>query len=279
MMNSTEAGEASFTYDKEDTATVANEQEIMYSLILCDSGLGAGSIAHSQGLESAYQNGFVAQSQESLKRYIELVLHQSICQALPFVESSQAVGNRLSQQWGDRSEHWNHGMRTMMAIESHCSAVFAGSAVANRASISQGKCLLRVVKDAFVEHKHILRALYDEIDGTRLMGHYAPVFGLICGVLKMSRHLTPLLFLRSIVRDLVSSATRLSIVGPLEGARVQVEMINTTLNMLKANRVAEDDIVHNQQVETRYLESCQSSSILDILQSKHDILYTRLFNS
>ena len=125
MMNSTEAGEASFTYDKEDTATVANEQEIMYSLILCDSGLGAGSIAHSQGLESAYQNGFVAQSQESLKRYIELVLYQSICQALPFVESSHAVGNRLSQQWGDRSELWNHGMRTIMAIESHCSAIFA----------------------------------------------------------------------------------------------------------------------------------------------------------
>ena len=256
-----------------------SEQEMMYSFVLCDSGLGAGNIAHSQGLESAYQNGFVIQSSESLKSYIELVMHQTIHQALPFVDSTQSIGSRLHQKRGRQREEWSKVILELSVIESHCSAVFAGNTVANRASISQGKCLLRVVKDAFVQHTDLLGYVYDKIDGVELQGHYAPVFGLICGVLNISRWLTALLFLRSIVRDIVSSATRLSIIGPLEGARVQVEMINTMSNMLSEDIKRQDNSINRRHAEHRYEESCQSSPILDILQAKHDVLYTRLFNS
>ena len=109
---------------------MASEQEMMYSLILCDSGLGAGSIAHSQGLESAYQNGFVVQGTESLKGYIELVLHQTIHQALPFVDSAQSLGSRLHNQQKEGHMRWAEGIQELMAIESNCTTEFPNLAEA-----------------------------------------------------------------------------------------------------------------------------------------------------
>ena len=51
--------------------------------------------------------------------------------------------------------------------------------------------------------------------------HYAPLFGAICSVLKLSEGLTIKMFLRCMVRDVFSSSARLNIMGPLEGAKKQ----------------------------------------------------------
>lgn len=48
-------------------------------------------------------------------------------------------------------------------------------------------------------------------------GHYSPLFGTICGLQQLSLHATEVMYLRCVLRDAVSAACRLSILGPIEG--------------------------------------------------------------
>jgi urease accessory protein UreF len=144
--------------------------------------------------------------------------------------------------------------------------------------------------------------------------HYAPLFGAICGVLKISLSLTRRMFLRCVVRDIFSSAARLNIMGPLEGASKQRECSTIIENLLnkpprycnsmevldQKNRNSEPEpILESSQTEISdtseqntnrkrkkfsnerlsSLEPVSTSPILEILQARHDVLYARLFNS
>lgn len=144
--------------------------------------------------------------------------------------------------------------------------------------------------------------------------HYAPLFGAICGVLNISQSLTRRMFLRCIVRDIFSSAARLNIMGPLEGASRQRECSTTIENLLntppahrhmvgdldlnKRNSEPEPtlELSENEITETSEQKSNKkrktvsyerlipsepvtTSPILEILQARHDVLYARLFNS
>jgi urease accessory protein UreF len=144
--------------------------------------------------------------------------------------------------------------------------------------------------------------------------HYAPLFGAICGVLNISQSLTRRMFLRCMVRDIFSSAARLNIMGPLEGASKQREcstIIETLLNTppryghsagildLKKRNSEPDPRRESSQTEISetseqntskkrknfsnerlsFLEPATTSPILEILQARHDVLYARLFNS
>lgn len=141
--------------------------------------------------------------------------------------------------------------------------------------------------------------------------HYAPIFGAVCGALNISLNLTQRMFLRCMLRDLFSSAARLNIMGPLEGARMQREyspvverLLSTKYNeeiiMLASEKVhtvntpptvyvpqfneARDIAVDNKMkslMSTGIAASqpVTTSPILEILQARHDVLYARLFNS
>ena len=144
--------------------------------------------------------------------------------------------------------------------------------------------------------------------------HYAPLFGAICGVLNISQSLTRRMFLRCIVRDIFSSAARLNIMGPLEGASRQRECSTTIENLLNTSpahrhlvgdldlykrnsepeptlELSENGITETSEQKNKKkrkiityeklisLEPVTTSPILEILQARHDVLYARLFNS
>lgn len=150
--------------------------------------------------------------------------------------------------------------------------------------------------------------------GSHYNYHYAPLFGAICGVLNISLSLTRRMFLRCMVRDIFSSAARLNIMGPLEGASKQRECSTIIENLLKSlprySHGAEDlDFKKRNSEPEPILESSHSvitesseqnsskkriiipqqrlhvvepvttSPVLEILQARHDVLYARLFNS
>ena len=54
--------------------------------------------------------------------------------------------------------------------------------------------------------------------------HFIPLFGAVCGILGLTQNLTSRMYLRCTLRDLLSSAARLNILGPLEGARLRCEL-------------------------------------------------------
>lgn len=55
-----------------------------------------------------------------------------------------------------------------------------------------------------------------ELDNKRLHGHFAAVFGFICGLLQLSLVQTQQLFLFSTLRTVIASAVRLGNIGPLQ---------------------------------------------------------------
>ena len=132
--------------------------------------------------------------------------------------------------------------------------------------------------------------------------HYAPLFGAICSVLKLSEGLTIKMFLRCMVRDVFSSSARLNIMGPLEGAKKQREFSTVLMNLIEltvnshqksfpSEEVADSffdfttksDVISDDVTKTRNkrkkIEPVTTSPILEILQARHDVLYVRLFNS
>lgn len=149
--------------------------------------------------------------------------------------------------------------------------------------------MLRVATEAFVEHSATFSLLNEKTisRSSDLLGHYAPSFGVICGVLSISVQITRLLFLRCVVRDMLSSATRLSVVGPLEGVRLQVQLIPVIVSMLKEraeykNRVSvfiTGSAINDDDTANSFLSATQTAPMLDMLQARHEMLYTRLFNS
>ena len=96
-------------------------------------------------------------------------------------------------------------------------------------------------------------------------GHHIPAFGAICAVAGIPVESCIRLLLFVVARDLMSAATRLSLVGPLQSAGLLSSLHSSVTQMLSADAEA--------------AEACQIDPILDILQGSHDRLYTRLFNS
>ena len=250
-------------------------------------------------------------------------------QALLASNKQQLSANLQSQQQKSTiiSSKW---LARISDIDRLCQVSMTNS-VSKRASINQGKCFLRASIVAFrhcqtaYEYMEILsEALrgtgnggepyqhHSSLDSSLtsstnrtpaalakqylLYAHYSTIFGAVCGLLDLSLTMTSLMFMRCQVRDLLSAACRLGIIGPLEGAHVQsslCEFVEKLLSQQTANTaplcavIPLDDSkqvntisLHNFEVDIDELPlPVQTSPILEILQTKHDQLYARLFNS
>ena len=133
-------------------------------------------------------------------------------------------------------------------------------------------------------------------------GHFPPMFGVICGILGLSIDLTETMYLRCVLRDLISAAGRLNIIGPLQGAKLQLKFIEVVEDLLRKFRAqllvqktekeavqtsfrlsmrAENgkDGAPTKRSRMQALTPVSTAPILELLQSRHDLLYSRLFNS
>lgn len=62
-----------------------------------------------------------------------------------------------------------------------------------------------------------------EFQQNQLRGYFAPIFGLVCGILRLPLYLTERMFLRCVLRDVIAASSRLNIIGPLQGVRLQAD--------------------------------------------------------
>jgi urease accessory protein UreF len=141
------------------------------------------------------------------------------------------------------------------------------------------------------------------------------MFGVVCKALGLSLDLCDRVFLRIFLRDLVSAAVRLNLIGPMEGARMQVEAFQKMDTLLRGAHSGDETYTTSIPAQTRHsnvtsvagstgivpkggdagkLEQAwcvgavgfyhghapvQTAPIVDFLQSRHDLLYSRLFMS
>jgi urease accessory protein len=212
---------------------------------LVDSGFPAGGFAHSGGLETSVRHGHVHDS-ESLLAFARRAMVQAGHTGLPLVTA-------VHRNVGALGEH-----------DALCDA-FLSSPVTNRASRAQGRALLMSSARSF---PHIeFASVETRVRREQLPGHYAPTFGAVLNVLGAGLVETQRLFIFLAGRCVASAAVRLGVIGTYEAQALQttlshdIDQIITTCEHLLP------------------LDIAQTAPLIELCQSTHGRLYSRLFQS
>lgn len=246
-------------------------------LLLSDSALPLGSFAYSSGLES-----FLAHRKqrrpgsESKPANFQSFLHLSLLSvantSVPYLLASYREPNRL--------EHLDNDLDA----STPCT-------VARRASIAQGRALLGVWERSFRSswsdasqgadgEDHAAEALRDFSRAMKLNsddapitfhihGHFAPIWGTTSRIMGLEAYETAYVFLINHAKAVLSAAVRASVMGPYQAQSL----------------LAGKDI---QQVVRQCIEEVwdltpedagQVVPSLDLWVGRHELLYSRIFNS
>jgi urease accessory protein len=211
---------------------------------LADSALPTGGFAHSLGLESAWQQGEVDAA--SLPMFVRQVVLQAGRAALPFVTAAHRAPDDLA------------------TIDARCDA-FLVSVVANRASRTQGRAWLATIERAFP--RPAVRALCSHARSHLPARHYAPMFGAALQTLNVDVSTSQRLFVYTSCRSLLSAAVRLGLIGTTQAQRLLADGAEDLDRALARCSTVEAD------------DAAQTAPLIDLWQSAHDRLYSRLFQS
>ncbi|KAK9274096.1 hypothetical protein L1049_018910 [Liquidambar formosana] len=182
---------------------------------LLDSILPTGGFAHSFGLEAAIQARIVS-GPEDLRAYVILVLENTGSLLLPFVCSATMSPNL---------ENWHKLDRMLDATLTN--------EVARKASIAQGSALMRLAAAVFAEVPSLKTMRDTSLGSGAVSFHHAPIFGLICGLLGMDSGSSQRAYMFITMRDVISAATRLNLIGPLGAAVLQHQIALVAEDMSK----------------------------------------------
>lgn len=164
--------------------------------------------------------------------------------------------------------------------------------VAQRASVAQGRALLGVWERSFrmtyasVPH-HIhsksttaatttlgsfsdsLKSILTETDALSLKGHFAPIWGIVCLAMGVDSHQASYVFMLNHAKAVLSAAVRASVMGPYQA---QTILASSHLQDLIMERI-------EREWETRVEDAGQVVPPLDLWIGRHELLYSRIFNS
>lgn len=208
-----------------------------------DSAFPTGAFAHSWGLEAAWQCGEV-DSPAALRRFLDAAIQQAGFAALPLLNAGYQRPDELEK------------------LDALADA-FLINAVANRASRIQGRSLLATA--ARVWPSETISVLTRRAGLTH--SHLAPLSGAVFRVIGLSLPAAQKVVLYGTARGVLNAAVRLGIAGSYEAQRLQ-HASGPWLDAIAARcgALTPDDLA-------------QTAPIADLLQSTHDCLYSRLFQS
>ena len=210
---------------------------------VADSAFPTGAFVHSWGLESAWHHGEL-DSHDALGKFLDAAVQQAGFATLPLL---------------------NAGYQRLEDLEKldALTEAFLINTVANRASRVQGRSLLATA--ARVWPSESLSALSCRAE--TIHSHVAPLSGAVFRAIGLSLPAAQQIVLYGTARGVLTAAVRLGIVGSYEAQRLQhacgpwLDAVAT-----RCSALTPDDLA-------------QTSPIADLLQSAHDRLYSRLFQS
>lgn len=161
--------------------------------------------------------------------------------------------------------------------------------VGRRASVAQGRALLsiwdrsfslslppgastesvKVVKDFSTLLRGAGSASLINSDFLAPSAHLGPLFGAIASILELGIHQTAYVFMLSHVKALLSAAVRASMFGPYQAQKLLASM-EVQEGIKKAI---------NQEWSTSIENAGQSIPVMDLWIGRHELLYSRIFNS
>ncbi|KAL4899668.1 hypothetical protein BDW74DRAFT_108132 [Aspergillus multicolor] len=246
-------------------------------LLLSDSALPLGSFAYSSGLES-----YVAHNKPlprtttpvaSFHRFLRLSLASMGSLSLPYVLAAYRDPTDLETLDND------------LDASTPCP-------VAQRASIAQGRALLGVWERAFrstyaprsgdhiatnprvqsgikavANFSEALKCSMDDELGAK--GHFAPLWGAVCLAMGLDARQAAYVFMINHAKAVLSAAVRASVMGPYQAQSV---LASKDLQDLITERIDRD-------WHTSVEDAGQAVPPLDLWVGRHELLYSRIFNS
>ncbi|KAI8950787.1 UreF-domain-containing protein [Xylaria longipes] len=253
-----------------------------YLLLLSDSALPLGSFAFSSGLESYLAHARSPSSASALlykpsfASFLPLSLSSYASTSLPFVLAAHRDPGTIAE------------LDDVLDASVIC-------AVGRRASVAQGRALLSIwekslapstavavagaagARGALEAFSAALRRSSsskktggaENADLPSASAHLAPLFGAVAQLLGLSLRQTAYVFLFSHAKALVSAAVRASMFGPYQAQKI---LAGGELQVLIADMV-------EREWDVSVEEAGQSVPVMDLWIGRHEMLYSRIFNS
>ncbi|TVY55803.1 putative urease accessory protein UreF-like [Lachnellula cervina] len=236
-----------------------------FLLLLSDSALPLGSFAFSSGLESYLAHTRPA---SSFPAFLNFSLASYASTTLPFVLATHR--NPID----------------LVELDDTLDAAIMCT-VGRRASAAQGRALLSIwdrsfstavpvgdtagVVEVLKEFSVLLRSTSSVVSGDlpTASAHLGPVFGVVACVLGMSLQQTAYVFMLSHVKSLLSAAVRASVFGPYHAQKVLASVeVQDGIRQAIA-----------REWDTKIEDAGQSVPVMDLWIGRHEMLYSRIFNS
>lgn len=246
-----------------------------FLLLLSDSALPLGSFAFSSGLES-----FLAHTTRTptpppqlfTTTFLPLSISSYASTTLPFVLAS-------------------HADPILLPLLDDALDAATICTVARRASVAQGRALLGIWERSFsppttgrkpvgtdasvsplLSFASLLRSAQSGTDDSlppAVAAHLPPLFGAVCRVAGLDARQTGFVYMLNHVKALVSAAVRRGMFGPYQAQKI-----------LASQQVRETvEAVVRREWDTPYYEAGQSVPVMDLWVGRHEMLYSRIFNS
>ncbi|KAI1284622.1 UreF-domain-containing protein [Xylaria sp. FL0933] len=268
-----------------------------YLLLLSDSALPLGSFAFSSGLES-YLAHARSPSSSSSSSTSELLYKPTFTSFLPLSLSSYARTTLPFALAAHRDPSTIADLDDTLDASIIC-------AVGRRASIAQGRALLSIwekslapssavsadARRALEGFSAVLRSSTSTASASRKFGdggkdtigindddyilpppvsaHLAPLFGAVAQLLGLTLRQTAYVFMFSHAKALVSAAVRASMFGPYQAQKI---LAGGGLQVLIADLI-------EREWDVRVEDAGQSVPVMDLWIGRHEMLYSRIFNS
>lgn len=222
-----------------------------------------GSFAFSSGLESYLAH--TPRASSSFTTFLPLSVASFASTTLPFV----LAAHRKPELVADLDDQLD-------------AAVIC--TVGRRASTAQGRALLGIWERSFrstippgatAGDMQVLRefsGLLRKSNGMEVpyvSGHLAPLFGVVCAIVGLDLRQTAYVFMLSHIKALVSAAVRANVFGPYQAQKV--------LAGEKVQNLITEAI--DREWMTPPEEAGQSVPVMDLWIGRHEVLYSRIFNS
>ena len=147
--------------------------------------------------------------------------------------------------------------------------------VGRRASTAQGRALLSVWEKSFATSMGgtpaaaTLKTYGDAVKRAKAPGHQSPVFGAVCRAVGMDRGGMAYVLVMSHVKALVSAAVRSGVLGPY---KAQAVLGGEPVRTMVAAAV-------EREWDAKVEEAGQTVPAMDLWMGRHEVLYSRIFNS
>ena len=257
-----------------DSKPIATSSSFWSIVMLADSGLPTGSFAHSAGLEAAAQLGMI-KGDDDVRNFVQAATRSSMQLLAPFL----IAGHRIAQSDNDDDESGTNSTKDRWdKLHRECQAVMVTNEPACSASIDQGKSLVRVASQWLgAQEPSQFKGADNNILECLKSGsppHIAPALGVIGGLLGLDEIQICRLFGYCMARDIVSSAVRLSLVGPI----ASVPLLHSVQESAEDGIRAVYPAIQNHP-EDPLLVAATSAPVIEAIHPCHEILQVRLFRS